>query len=100
MLKKLLTIALPLALPTLLYFTYSYLEWRRALASGTAAPPPWWIDVPWVSLAAAGAALLAVVLVALALLGGHEISGVYEPARLIDGRLVPGTTTAPPVSTD
>ena len=56
MIRKLLTVVLPLVLPLLLYFGYAYLAQRRAGANGTAAPP--WHKGPWPILLLAGAGLM------------------------------------------
>lgn len=86
--RRLLTILIPLLLPTLLYFAYFWLAQRRAAANpGAAAPAK---DIPWVWLAAAGLLLLAVTLMATALFGGADPGSRYEPPRLIDGQVKPG----------
>lgn len=78
MIRILLTYIVPLLLPAVLYFL-----WLRF--SGNAQPR----QVPWSWLAIAGVVLVAIVLAGLALLGGTP-DGVYEPAHMENGVLVPG----------
>ena len=82
--RQILQILVPLLLPTALYFLYLKMA-RRGSGAGAAAP-----DVPWVWLGIAGAALLAVSLVAATLMGGAPPGSVYEPPKLIDGKIQPG----------
>jgi hypothetical protein len=92
MLKKLLTVVLPLMLPTLIYMAYMMIDRRKAAASG-GAPVPWWVGAPWAWLITGGVFLAAIVLFILALTGGFDTSSTYHPARLIDGRVIGGETT-------
>jgi len=78
MIRILLTYIVPLLLPAVLYFI-----WLRL------APVTQPREVPWSWLAGAGVLLVAIVLAGLALLGGTP-DGVYEPAHLEDGKVVPG----------
>jgi len=94
MLKKLLTVVLPLMLPTMIYMAYMMVERRKAAASGS-AHVPWWVGAPWTWLVTGGVSLAAIVLVTLALTGGYDKSGVYHPAHMIDGRIVGGEITPP-----
>jgi uncharacterized protein DUF6111 len=80
-----LSVVLPLVLPTLLYFAYMSVQRRRGVA---AAVQP--TDVPWSWLVAAGAVLLAASLLAFFLLEQGTGRGTYHPARIIDGRIEPG----------
>ncbi len=82
--RQLLQILVPLLLPTALYFLYLNTV-RRRVPPGTPTP-----DVPWVWLGVAGAALLVVSLAAAAVFGGAPPGSVYEPAKLIDGKIEPG----------
>ncbi|WP_119680077.1 DUF6111 family protein [Indioceanicola profundi] len=87
MLRVLLTILIPLLLPTLVYVGYLVLTGRRA-AVGRGGEPA--ADVPWVWLLAAGIGLMAAFLVSLALLGGHGTDSLYIPAHVgPDGQTVP-----------
>jgi hypothetical protein len=94
MLKKLLTVVLPLMLPTLIYMAYMMIDRRKAAASGGAVVP-WWVGAPWTWLITGGVLLAAIVLVTVALTGGFETSGTYHPARLIDGKVIEGETSPP-----
>lgn len=93
MLRILLTIIVPLALPTILYLLYTRVERRRLQAAGAGEVPPWWAEVPWVRLLAVGIGCMAVVLVSIAMTSGTPVGGRYEPARYEDGQLIPGRTT-------
>jgi len=84
--RRLLTILIPLLLPTLLYFGYIWLGRQRGAAAG-ANPTR---DIPWLWLGVAGLLLLAVTLVASALFGGADPGSHYEPPQLIDGQVQPG----------
>jgi hypothetical protein len=85
MLRVALTIVLPLLLPTALY-----LLWVGALGTLHEGGAPVWAAVPWVWLGAAGAALLAVVLVLVSVHFGAPENGVYVPPRWEHGQIVPG----------
>ena len=78
MIRILLTYIVPLLLPAVLYFL-----WLRL------APANEPRTVPWSWLVAAGVLLVAIVLAGLALLGGTP-DGVYEPAHMENGKLIPG----------
>lgn len=85
MLRILAQYLLPLVLPFLAYALYAWL-----------ARKPGGIDTaPWLGLAAAGVGLMAVSLVTWGLLSGAEPGEEYIPARMEDGRVVPGTTVEP-----
>jgi len=92
MLRKLLTVVLPLMLPTLIYMAYVMIDRRKTAASGGASVP-WWVGAPWTWLITGGVLLAAIFLVTLALTGGYDPSYTYHPAQLIDGRVVGGETT-------
>lgn len=92
MLRSLLMVLLPLAAPTLIYLAYVLTVERRRALAGPDAARPWWVAAPWVPLIGSGVALVAVVLVGWALLGGGEPGRAYVPAHVVDGEVVPGTT--------
>ena len=76
MLRVLLTIVLPLLLPTVLYLLW-VATLRPARQSGMAP----WTALPWVWLASAGIALLAIVLFVVTVHFGARQEGVYVPPR-------------------
>ena len=77
--RILLTIIVPLLLPTALY-----LGWRFAAGRGLSLPTGWlWLIV-------AGLALSALTLVAASVDFGTPRSGVYVPPHVSNGEVVPG----------
>jgi hypothetical protein len=80
-----LSVVLPLILPTLLYFAYAWVQRRRGIAMAIQTA-----EVPWSWLVAAGVVLLAASLLAGFLLEQGTGTGIYHPARIIDGRIEPG----------
>ena len=93
MLRKLLTIGLPLALPILLYILHVAVARKR----GTMQRAPTLSETPWALLLGSGVALMAVSLIAWRLL----VAEVAEPGQAIrsdryeDGKLVPGEIEQP-----
>jgi hypothetical protein len=85
MLRVCLTIVLPLLLPTALY-----LAWIRLLGAPRDGGAVSWAPIPWVWLAGAGAALLAIVLFVVTVGFGTAQRGVYVAPRWQNGRIVPG----------
>lgn len=92
MIRVLLTILLPLAFPSLVYFLWFARERRRAEAAGTPDAMPRLGDVPWFVLASAGVAIAAVVMFATSIYSGDEPGRVYVPPHVEGGRVVPGTS--------
>ncbi|HYH19769.1 MAG TPA: DUF6111 family protein [Azospirillum sp.] len=93
MLRILLTIVLPLVLPTVVYLLYvTTVEARRARAAQEGGPVPWWVEAPWPWLVGGGVVLVGLTLGALALTGGDKPGGVYVPAHMENGRLIEGIT--------
>jgi hypothetical protein len=98
------TYVLPLILPTAIYVLWRLIVSRHpagASTDGTSAGPTGgaaalasgedlWRDAPWPWLAAAGALLLAAVLLLGVFLHGSPPAGHYVPPRLEDGHIVPG----------
>ena len=78
MIRILLTYVVPLIVPAVIYFL-----WLRFRGGAREREHPW----PW--LIGAGILLTAIVLAGFALLSGTP-DGIYEPAHLEDGKLVPG----------
>ena len=85
MLRIVLTIVLPLLLPTALY-----LLWVGSFGAEPGIGAVRWRTVPWVWLAGAGAVLLAIVLFVVTVHFGSPQEGVYVPPRWEDGRIIPG----------
>jgi len=84
--RVLLTIVLPLILPTALYLLWVSTV-RGPSAPGAEAR---WAALPWVWLAGAGVVLLAIVLLVVTVHFGAPQQGVYVPPRWQNGHIVPG----------
>ena len=84
--RALLTIILPLLLPTALYLLWA-LAMRRI---ETADMAELLRGLPWVWLVPAGVVLVAAVLVVVQVGFGGSGVGVYVPPQVKDGKLVPG----------
>lgn len=83
--RELLTLFLPLVLPTLLYLAWlGVMRWSRS--SGAVS----WRALPWVWLGVTGVALTALVLFVVTVHFGTSVSGVYVPPHAENGRIVPG----------
>jgi hypothetical protein len=87
--RALLQIVLPLLLPTLIYVIWAVF-FRKPGAAGDEDGPHWVRQGPWLWLIAAGIVLMAAGLGFTAWTGGANPGGTYVPARLEDGRVVPG----------
>ena len=90
MIRILLTVLLPMALPSTVYFLWFANERRRAIAAGTPEAMPRLGDVPWFVLASAGVAIVAVVLFAGSIYSGDAPGSVYVPPHVEGDRVVPG----------
>jgi hypothetical protein len=86
MTRVVLTIVVPLLLPTALYLLWLVTAGRAKLAR-TGSP---WHGLPWPWLAVAGVVLTALVLVAVSVGLGGSRQGTYVPPHVEDGRIVPG----------
>lgn len=80
--RQALTIILPLLAPTIIYI---YLKSRGGGSAKIAAK-----NAPWIWLGASGVALAALVLTIWALTTGEPTESTYQPARVEDGKVVPG----------
>lgn len=80
MIRKLLTVVLPLVLPFLIYGIYLLLAQRKARLAGEGKLPRWQ-DAPWTWIIFAGAVLLAATLMTVRLTGGIEPGTKVEPPR-------------------
>lgn len=99
MLRIVLTVLVPLLLPTAAYILYvAVVERRREQALETHTPAPWWVTAPWPWLVFAGAGLMAVTLGSVALTSGAPPHSPYIPAHIMPGGdVVKGVQEAPPV---
>jgi Family of unknown function (DUF6111) len=85
MLRVFLTIVLPLLVPTAIYLLWITIV--GAMQEGGAIS---WTALPWIWLAGAGVALLAIVLFVVTVHFGSPQEGAYVPPRWEDGQIVPG----------
>ena len=85
MLRVLLTIVLPLILPTAIY-----LAWVRTMQPAEDSGPVRWRALPWIWLAGAGTVLLVLVLFVVNVHFGSPETGLYVPPRWENGHIVPG----------
>jgi hypothetical protein len=84
--RVLLTIVLPLILPTALYLIWVTTLRRQSSPDADSR----WTALPWVWLAGAGLVLLAIVLFVVTVHFGAPQEGVYVPPRWQNGHIVPG----------
>jgi hypothetical protein len=89
--RQFMLLGLPFALPLALYLLWFVRASRIAQAAGQVAPKLG--DVPWPWLIAIAVLLLAGALGAYMTMDGAAPGGHYEPARVIDGLIVPGRVT-------
>ena len=92
MTRILLTYILPLVLPALVWYLWHQF---RPLRPGEEKKKAW-DAAPVPQLAVAGLVLLAATLGAYALLVGGDPGEVYQPARLIDGKIESGSHSDAP----
>jgi hypothetical protein len=85
MLRELLTLVVPLMLPTVLY-----LVWLQAMRWSEAGGAVSWRAMPWVWLAATGVILAALVLFVVTVHYGTATPGVYVAPHVENGEIVPG----------
>ena len=90
MIRVLLTVVLPLLLPTLLY-----LLWLVAVRPARLAAPAPWRLLPWPWLLAAGVLLMALMLYVVGTRLSRSPQGVYVPPHYVDGEVVPGHIVPP-----
>jgi hypothetical protein len=84
MLRVVLTVIIPLLLPTALWLVW-IAAMNRADGKGGA-----WAVAPWPWLLAGGVALTAATLYVVNVGFGREDEGRYVPPTVVDGKLVPG----------
>ena len=85
MLRVFFTIVLPLLVPTAIYLLWIVIV--GGMQDGGAIS---WTALPWVWLAGAGVALLAIVLFVVTVRFGTPQEGVYVPPRWEGDQIVPG----------
>lgn len=100
MIRTLITIVLPLVLPTILYLLWAawakkHIEANHAQALARGATPEelaeYEISTPWLRLILAGVGLVLVGLVVTTLLGTkNDPDSVYRPPHEANGKVVPG----------
>ncbi|MGO8916744.1 MAG: DUF6111 family protein [Stellaceae bacterium] len=90
MIRVLLTVVLPLLLPTVLY-----LLWLAAAQRMPLAAPAQWRALPWPWLVGIGLVLVAAMLYFLGTRVGGSPQGVYVPPQYIGGHVVPGHVVPP-----
>ena len=83
--REILTLVVPLILPTVFY-----LAWLRLTRWSEVGGPVAWQNLPWVWLVAFGVALTALVLFVVTVGFGSDMPGVYVPPRFENGHIVPG----------
>ncbi len=92
MIRKLITIILPLLLPTLIYFFWVWMARRQQIkndAEGTDRKI--FSDAPWIWLSIGGCGLLAVTLLITPLiLGKPSKPGEYVAPQYREGKIIPG----------
>ena len=84
MFRIVLTIVVPLLLPTAIYAI-----WLVVLRQSAQAESLHWEALPWIWLAVAGVLLLGAVLFIVTVHFGEPVSGVYVPPRYENGHIVP-----------
>jgi hypothetical protein len=83
--RELLTLFLPLVLPTVLY-----LVWLQAVRWAQAGDAVSWRALPWVWLGVTGVALAVLVLFVVTVHFGTSVPGIYVPPHVENGQVVPG----------
>jgi hypothetical protein len=91
MIRVVLTIVLPLLLPTLLFAGYVLvMRWRTPEGRTPESRP-----FPWTLLILSGVGLAALAAIATAVSSGAPPNSTYVPAHMENGRLVPGEMRPP-----
>ncbi|HXC30485.1 MAG TPA: DUF6111 family protein [Stellaceae bacterium] len=83
--REILTLVVPLLLPTVVY-----LLWLRTARWSAVGHPVAWHKLPWVWLALSGVMLTAAVLVVVTVGFGTAMPGIYVPPQIENGQIVPG----------
>ena len=95
MVRIVITYLIPLVLPVIAWYAWQHLSRSRARNPEQATD---WAAAPWDRLGIAGVILLAATLGWFAAFTGAKPGSVYQPARLVDGEIVPGRQIAQPPS--
>ena len=92
MIRKLITIILPLLLPTLIYFFWVWMARRQKIKNGGEEIDDKILsDAPWIWLGIGGCGLLAVTLLITPLvLGKPSKPGEYVAPQYKEGKIIPG----------
>lgn len=83
--RELLTLVVPLVLPTVVYVLWLRLAPRSRVSDNVS-----WHKLPWVWLAFSGVALTAIVLFVVTVGFGTPMPGIYVPPHVENGQIVPG----------
>ncbi len=89
--RRNLILLLSFLLPVAVYFLYAQAMRMKRRDASMAAPESLWKEAPWPWLAVAGVLLMAAALAAVVFIEDGGSSGVYSPARMVDGKLIGGS---------
>ena len=93
MIRILITYLAPLVLPAIVWYLWNHLSPGK---TGAPDRKTGWAAAPWDKLGIAGVVALSLTLGSLALFTGAEPGNVYTPARVVDGKVVPGEQVVEP----
>lgn len=88
MIRILITYVIPLVLPAIGWYVWQRFRPQRPEQEEERKG---WAVAPWPQLSVAGVVLLALTLGSIAVFVGGSPGETYVPARVIDGKVVPGT---------
>ena len=88
MLRKFLTIILPLITPIIVYAIYVALARRKARLAGEGRLPRWQ-EAPWSLIIASGITLMVIALIGHRFMTGVEPGAKVAPPRVVDGEIEP-----------
>ena len=89
MIRRLITIFLPLIAPFVAYGVWLWWSRRRKVVAGEDVDPFGWHQMPWVWLSVIAVVLVAATLVTATMVWREGPGGTYEPPRFEDGKKVP-----------
>lgn len=90
MIKKLITIGLPLLAPVIVYLAYMWATYKKRMAEEQGQPIPPWQEWPWTILVASGVFLMATTLIGLNYTDRTGRDAAYTPPTIQNGEVVPG----------